>query len=231
LGFPLLNQIVHEIKTPITAIRIHSDILKDISTTIEEPPPEDNKKETSKFGQFKKSLSALYRNVNRLNQLFDDIIFVNRPFKKASPSTLKAEEVQKILSEASEIFKQNLIISNTLERDLLIDGSRLRIILNNLITNAIKYGKRAHLSIAVFESHCQFRVKDEGEGISRLEARLIFGQFYRTSQAEKNPTGGLGLGLFIAHKLAKESNTKIWLENPGEKGALFIYEVPLKNTE
>ena len=217
-----LNQIVHEIKTPLTALKIHSRIISDILEGETFSKLQDkwlNKK------QLDKSLSAFGRNVNRINQLFDDIIYVNRPFKKSDDSISTIDEQRKIVSELSSLYAENFSVNGEIKKKISMDGSRLRIILGNLISNGIKYGVKCKLEISYSESFCYFRVTDQGPGISKFESKKIFDQFFRSTDVENSSTGGLGLGLYIANKLALESSATLQLENPGESGAVFSLRI------
>lgn len=120
-----------------------------------------------------------------------------------------------------------------------VDAERMREVLDNLVSNAIKYspkGKtiwvRVQRAVSQDESAAlpviRISVKDEGQGLSEDDMKKVFGRFQRLSA---RPTGGessTGLGLSIAKQLVELHDGKIWVESQGkDKGATFIVELPV----
>lgn len=110
------------------------------------------------------------------------------------------------------------------------DSNHLREVLDNLVSNAIKYSLagtttrvRAHKSTTV----ARIEVADEGPGLSTEDKAKLFGKFARLSA---RPTGGehsTGLGLSIVKKMVEAMNGRVWCESELGKGATFIVELPL----
>ncbi|SPD73754.1 putative Histidine kinase [uncultured Desulfobacterium sp.] len=115
------------------------------------------------------------------------------------------------------------------EKKLNIYGDRLSImrVIRNFLDNSLKYGedKLSAIEVGYDESdefHILF-VRDDGVGIGRKDSRKIFYPFFRSSTSQG--IQGLGLGLAIAHEIAKQHNGKAWAEPGSEKGAIFCISI------
>ncbi len=112
---------------------------------------------------------------------------------------------------------------------MLGDGMYLREILDNLLTNALKFSpreSRVDLRVEAGETWIRISVEDQGPGLSELDMRKVFGRFTRLSA---RPTGGessSGLGLFIAKRMVDDLGGRIWVESERGKGAAFRVEFP-----
>src|SRR5690606_10420045 len=108
------------------------------------------------------------------------------------------------------------------EWDLL----RIEQVINNLLTNALRYGKGRPVFIQVnAQNECvQICVRDQGAGISLEQQARIFNRFERLNEVHE--TTGLGLGLFLSQKIILAHQGKIWVESEAGKGSCFIVELP-----
>jgi two-component system sensor histidine kinase/response regulator len=113
---------------------------------------------------------------------------------------------------------------------VLVDPSVMVQVLENLISNAIKYspvGKKILVSLSKEGSAVRCAVRDEGPGLSEEDQKKLFGKFARLSA---KPTGGehsTGLGLSIVKKMVEAMNGKVWCESELGKGATFVVQLPL----
>jgi len=111
-----------------------------------------------------------------------------------------------------------------------IKASRLYVeeLLQNFITNAIKYTKKGSIKMT-FENNngtISFAVKDSGIGISKTDQEKVFDKFYRSEDYRTRETGGTGLGLYVAAKLAHKLGTKIQLTSRLNIGSTFSFTLP-----
>lgn len=122
----------------------------------------------------------------------------------------------------------NLDISGKLG---VVHTSRLYLeeLLQNFITNAIKYTKTGSVTISIHEKNgvVTFLVKDTGIGISKSDQKKVFDKFFRSEDYRTRETSGTGLGLYVAAKLAHKLGTKITLTSRLNFGSKFSFTLPL----
>lgn len=101
-------------------------------------------------------------------------------------------------------------------------------LLQNFITNAIKYTREGSITLKVRSSHgvVTFEVSDTGIGISKSDQAKVFDKFYRSEDYRTRETNGTGLGLYVTRKLAKKMNTKIELKSRLNHGSTFSFSLP-----
>jgi signal transduction histidine kinase len=101
-------------------------------------------------------------------------------------------------------------------------------LLQNFITNAIKYTKEGSVTIGARKSKgvVRFTVTDTGIGISRSDQNKVFSKFYRSEDYRIRETNGTGLGLYVANKLAHKLHTRIELKSRINHGSAFSFELP-----
>ena len=114
-----------------------------------------------------------------------------------------------------------------------IETSRLYLeeILQNFITNAIKYTKEGSVTLGAkmeSDSHVRFFVKDTGIGISKSDLEHVFDKFYRSEDYRTRETSGTGLGLYVVHKLADKLDTHVSVESRLNSGSTFSFVLALK---
>ena len=103
-------------------------------------------------------------------------------------------------------------------------------LLQNFITNSIKYTKEGGVTLSAHRKNdiITFTVKDTGIGISKADQAKIFNKFYRSEDYRTRETGGTGLGLYVATKLAKKLDTKISLTSRLNHGSSFSFDLSAK---
>ncbi|MER8673849.1 MULTISPECIES: ATP-binding protein [unclassified Mesorhizobium] len=98
---------------------------------------------------------------------------------------------------------------------------------NNLVQNAVTYGKKAHLSLRQSDGTVTLVIRDEGPGIPQAQLDQVFGSFVRLEQSRNRQTGGLGLGLTIARNIARAAGGDVNLSNHPGGGLLTELSLPL----
>lgn len=110
------------------------------------------------------------------------------------------------------------------------DTKLIRVVLENLIENAIKYSNtkgKVFISLKQNNNDILLSVHDTGIGIKDEDKNNIFQKFYRASNAKEKDTVGSGLGLFTAKKIVEKHNGKIWFENESGGGTTFFISLPI----
>jgi PAS domain S-box-containing protein len=151
------------------------------------------------------------------------------------PVSLK-DLVKKVIMEAEVVSeRKNIEVGLKSKKDGLIeidaDPEKLRLALQNLIENAIKYSERGGkvaVSITPKEDRTVLiTVKDSGIGIAEKEHKRVFSKFFRGRNATRVQTQGTGLGLFIVKNIIESHNGKIWFKSEINKGTTFYISLPL----
>lgn len=114
---------------------------------------------------------------------------------------------------------------------ILADAERLKMVIENLIDNALRYSRRGgkiFITIARgFNRHLRWEIKDEGVGIPEKDQKFIFQKFFRSDNASRYQTSGSGLGLYIARALIKESGGDMQFASKENEGSTFWFTLPI----
>lgn len=215
----------HELRTPLNAILGWAKILKSGKA--------DEKNTT-------KAVETIIKNAELQNRLIEDLMDVARIV--SGKLVIEREDVSaaEMVTTAVETIKptageKNISVDLSIEgaaRDKFISGDpdRLRQILLNLLTNAVKFTPedgKIDVSLASENNHVEIKVKDNGAGISEDFLPFVFDRF-RQDAANVEKSGGLGLGLAIVRQLTKLHGGDVSVESEGEKkGATFTVKFPI----
>lgn len=115
-----------------------------------------------------------------------------------------------------------------------VDKEKIRIVLQNLIENAIKYSNqhgKIFVSIIKKKEKLEVSIKDTGIGISDEGQDKIFQKFYRDSLAVKKESIGSGIGLFTSKTIIEKHKGEIWFESIEEEGTTFFFTLPISTDE
>jgi signal transduction histidine kinase len=213
----IIYSITHDFRSPILAVKGLVELLK-ISAEL-----------NPRLEGFLDFISA---SIKRLDDQIIDIYHFIKNAKialKLSPVNLK-ELVLEIFALVEHIvpYQVNLILDIEEKAIFIIDTYRLKIVLNNLISNAVKYSSNrnnnAFVEIwsRVDEHSCNFYVKDNGDGIPDHLKDKVFEIYYRAN----NKTSGAGLGLFICKEAVRKLKGTIELETKLGQGSTFSVNLP-----
>ena len=112
-----------------------------------------------------------------------------------------------------------------------LDVEKIRVVIQNLIENAIKYsgkGDRVIISVHEKEGYIEVSVKDTGIGIPLNEQDKIFDKFYRATNAQAKDTVGSGLGLYTTKGIVEKHGGKMWFESSENQGSTFYFSLPIE---
>ena len=121
--------------------------------------------------------------------------------------------------------------SNEIRLEILIDGAKIEQVLNNLITNAVKFspsGSVIEVLLAKSENNAVIYVRDQGPGIPVAELDNLFKPFQRTSVKATAGEQSTGLGLAIARRIVLGHQGKVWVESEVGKGSTFYVLLPIE---
>ena len=141
--------------------------------------------------------------------------------------------IQEVINQNQSILtiqNKEIIFNNHENITYNLDSFLIKRVLNNLISNAIFYGKNTkNITIDLYKTSTDtvISVKDEGDGIKEENINAVFSKYY--SSAKKYSNIGVGLGLYIANKIILQHNGRIEAKNNPDKGACFSIVLPNKN--
>ncbi|CAN5367658.1 hypothetical protein BH20BAC1_BH20BAC1_00650 [soil metagenome] len=212
----------HELKTPVTSIKAFAQLLEN-----------DFAKEGNK--QAANMLARMNVQIVKLTGLIGDLLDVSRMdsgklqyhFNYYDLNDLIGEVVREIQPSA-KTHQINCKLGQL--PDIYCDRDRIGQVLNNFLTNAIKYSPEAKEIIVISKPgkiYITVSVKDFGYGIPKEEQSNIFKKFYRVHEIQDNTFPGIGLGLYISSEIIKKHNGLIGLRNTPGKGSTFFFKLPV----
>ena len=182
-----------------------------------------------------KALNSVTRNLDYLAQTVKNFLNLSRIEKQEmvlnkTPVFIKKDifdlSIDALRQQAEE---KNMFIDNRIDEGIKInaDSGLLQIVANNLLTNALKYGKRdgnVILSSRVFDDSVVIEVYNDGNPVSAIDIDKLFKKFSRLAYEGEQKVKGTGIGLFITKEIITHHNGKIWVE-PKDKGNSFIFQL------
>ncbi|MES2876159.1 MAG: ATP-binding protein [Patescibacteria group bacterium] len=189
----------------------------------------------SNKGQLERSLEEAHEQVIYLAKMVNDLSTLSRAERGVS-SEVERIDVKELVHDLyneyhPEAEKAGLHLNIELAPRLgHVEVSRLYLheLLQNFITNAIKYTREGSITVSVKrdEKFIRFEVSDTGIGISKSDQVKVFDKFYRSEDYRTRETNGTGLGLYVTRKLAKKMDTKIELKSRLNHGSTFSFCLP-----
>ena len=217
-----ISVISHELKTPVALIKGYADTLLRKDACWE---PE----------MMQESLTVILEEADRLNNLIDNLLDASRLQAGALPFELDQVGLDSLAERVASGFRTQTQIHEIVVRfppDFPVvegDPGRLEQVLNNLVSNAIKYspdGGTIEISGRASPSDVAVTVSDQGVGVPFEEQSRVFERFYRGARERHQRTPGAGLGLYLAKAIVQAHGGRMWVEsNPGE-GAAFSFSIP-----
>jgi signal transduction histidine kinase len=214
----------HELRTPLTSIIGYLEMIS-----------EDDAEQLSETHE--RYLGAVQRNVDRLNALVNDLLFLARVDSGQLSLQLAEVDYARLLVEAAEVARpaaEAKEIALTVESDELppgvADGGRLAQIVDNLVSNAIKFtpeNGQVTVRASADGASVAVEVSDTGMGIAPDELPYLFTRFFRASAAVSNGIPGTGLGLAISQAIAEAHGGTIDVTSELGEGTTFRLRVPL----
>lgn len=220
-----VENISHELKTPIGAISLLAEAIEDAANDPEL---------VAKFAK------NLHRESRRLGSLVKDIIELSQYQSAESPTQFELLDMAEIVAEAVEqnqiqADKKRVKISVSAPSGIQVYGDRESLIaaVKNLIENAVIYseqGAQVGIGLRQVADVVELSVLDNGIGISVEDQERIFERFYRVDPSRSRETGGTGLGLAIVKHIAKNHRGEITVFSQPGLGSTFTLRLPKADT-
>ncbi|XXF78485.1 ATP-binding protein [Myxococcaceae bacterium GXIMD 01537] len=212
----------HELKTPLTPLRLHLQVLRHMLESGLSITP----------ARLDKALGQ----VRRLTVLVNDLLDASCVGECRLELQLRPVPLREVLREVVADFRTTSSLHTfTLDEPdqelrSLGDRGRLQQVMTNLLENAVKYsplGGAVHVALGTDGTYAQLSVRDEGIGIPRDELPHLFERFYRARNSPASGFGGLGLGLYLSRDIIERHGGHMWVENELGRGSTFHVSLPV----
>lgn len=218
-----VSNVSHELKTPITSMKILAD-----SLLMQENVPVE---------LYEEFMNDIVHEIDRENQIITDLLTLVKMDKTQADLNIAPTNINELLNvllkRISPIAEtRNITIRLETLRQVVaeVDEVKLSLACNNIIENAVKYnndGGKVEVSLNADHKFFYIRVKDTGVGIPEDCQEQIFERFYRVDKARSRETGGTGLGLAISRNVILMHKGSIRVHSKEGEGSTFLIRIPL----
>jgi PAS domain S-box-containing protein len=227
-----LANMSHEIRTPMNAIIGFSEMLKE-----DELSAEDRNEYISIINANGESLLKLIEDIIDIAKIESGHISIMRAdtnlHKLSTELILSLKEIKK-QNQKHKVELINLNGNDLIEEIVITDPHRLRQILINLLTNAVKFTNEGFIrfgfTISEDQSKIIFVVQDSGIGIAKIKQKIIFERFRKVNDNQDRLYAGTGLGLYITKTLIKMLGGEIWMDSVPGIGSNFYFSLPYEKS-
>lgn len=218
-----VSNVSHELKTPMTSMKVLADSL----LAQEDTPAE----------MYREFLVDIDQEIDRENKIISELLTLVKMDRKSlvmNITTVNINELTEIILKRVRPLAQKRDIELTLvsEREITaeIDEVKMTMIMTNLIENAVKYNKdHGRVEVTLDADHQNFTivVKDTGIGIPKESFEKIYDRFYRVDKSRSREVGGTGLGLSITRSAVLMHRGTIRVDSQEGEGSVFTVTIPL----
>ena len=212
----------HELKTPLTSIKAYNQIMKKLEV------PE----------KIKPFIDKSADHIARLERLIADLLDVTKINAGKVSYSIAPFDFAELLTDAVESLKHtapkhDLIVAGNPVITYHGDRGRLEQVINNFISNAVKYspeGTKVIINSTVDQDNIIVSIQDFGIGIAKENITKLFDRYYRVDNTAMR-FDGLGLGLYISAEILRRHGGSFWIESEVGQGSTFYFRLPLSQTE
>jgi signal transduction histidine kinase len=209
----LLLAISHELRSPLTRTRLAAEMLDD-----------DNNK------------VQIIRDINEMEALIEELMEAERLSSRHTKLNKTKCDVEALINDIVQTWHKNAgitIRSPETTAMLDIDSTRIKLLLKNLLDNAITHTPKDSLppiiSLTLDNSHAVVTVTDHGQGIAAQHLPKLTEPFYRVDPSRQRETGGYGLGLYLCKMIALAHGGRLEVESNIGTGTRVVVKLPLSN--
>jgi two-component system, OmpR family, phosphate regulon sensor histidine kinase PhoR len=217
-----ISNVSHELKTPLSLIRMFGELL----ALGKVKSPEKGKEYAE----------IITREAERLSRLIDNVLDFARMERGRAAYEFHPGRLDEVVERSLDVYRHRLEregfkLVTKIDTDLpetLLDENAMTLLLLNLLENAVKYGK-GEIAVYLTRQGNKLRlvVGDQGPGIPIDEQRRIFDRFYRSREARGTNVRGSGIGLSLVKHIAEGHGGNVTVDSERGKGAAFIVDIPL----
>jgi PAS domain S-box-containing protein len=216
----LVATVSHELRTPLASLMGFAELMLDHDFPRQEQ---------------REFLQVIHQESTRLTELINDFLDLQRIEAGRMECLIEPMDLRPLLEETARLFTKEdsthrIVVETSRLPRLLGDGKRLRQVLTNLVSNAVKFspkGGRVLLSATVDSGQVVVMVEDQGIGIPADMIPNLFQKFFRVDNADTRSIGGTGLGLALIKEIVRLHKGDIWVESQPGFGSRFFFTVPV----
>lgn len=217
-----IAMVSHELKTPLTSMKGYIQVLQMKA-----------KKDNLDFAN--KALEGADRQIGKMTKMINGFLNVARLESGKIGMDFAKVELTKLVSEVVDEYattanSHHLVQNYCNELFIMADRDKLGQVVNNLISNAMKYSPintEIFIDCFIDEQSAVFKITDQGMGISQSDLPRLFDRFYRVENLKTATVAGFGIGLYLSAEIIERHNGKIWAESEIGNGASFYFSIPL----
>ncbi len=220
-----INNMTHELKTPIATINLALDAIK-------------NPKIADDQDKLKRYMTMIREENKRMLTQVENVLRISQLEKNELNIKKEPLELHDIIEDA--ITHVSLIVENregyikthlgALKSSILANDSHMTNVIVNVLDNAIKYSEEAP-KIDIYTENVKnsivLKIRDQGVGMSKVAQKKIFEKFFREHTGDLHNVKGHGLGLTYVKRIIDDHHGQIWVESERGKGSTFITKLPL----
>ncbi|WP_034763089.1 PAS domain-containing sensor histidine kinase [Chryseobacterium gregarium] len=215
----------HELKTPLTTIK---GLIQLLQRMVPEGSPE----------KYTTTLDKVSVYVDRLNILISDLLDTSKIQSGNIELHKEPFKIDKTIADTVENLSlaapnHKIALSGNTESTILGDELQISQVINNLISNAIKYSPgsdKVDIYTSKVGNFVKISVKDYGMGINAQDKAKIFDRFFRARDIQKK-FPGMGIGLYISHEIIVNHNGTLWVESEVGEGSTFSFTLPIMKND
>src|SRR5690606_13668712 len=223
LGSELVANVSHELKTPLSVVRMFAEML-----LTKRARSEENERQY---------LEMILRESERLSALIENVLDFSALERGKQTFQMRQGDLGEVVERAIETFRARLeqgglevkVVRPAELPEIRFDEQAILLAVMNLLDNAVKYGGDqgpVELILELGRRHVYVRVRDHGPGIPQGEHRRVFERFYRVRRDAQ--TRGSGIGLSLVKRIVEAHGGRAWAENAPGGGAIVSFSLPLR---
>jgi two-component system phosphate regulon sensor histidine kinase PhoR len=207
--------LVHELKTPITSLRLTAESL------LGDPLPKDRRRFAERLVREADLISKIIDNLRRLGDIETGVMALD----------MTTVDLAELVNDSVARLRLERPVHASIPPELMVTTDRAKLVqaLDNLLDNAAKFsppGTAIDVEVTLSGPELVISVRDRGPGISPEHWSRVFERFYKVDRARPRESGGFGLGLAITKHLVQVLGGRIWTETAREGGQVFYIALP-----
>lgn len=217
----LISNISHDLKTPITAVKGYCEgIIDGVADTPE---------------KLDRYIRTIYNKTIEMDRLINELTLYSKINTNKIPYTFTKIHINEYFADCVEDLQLELQAKQVeftyfdyLTEDCVViaDAEQLSRVINNIISNAVKYMNKSrkliNMRLRDVGDFIQIEIEDNGKGIAQKDLPLIFERFYRTDASRNSARGGSGIGLSIVRKIVEDHGGKVWATSKEDVGTTMF---------